>query len=71
MDMSYCVSIKLNYAHLIEKKKNKLQKLATQGIYISFLSLESKEKENIDLDLVSNVIFDIFISRKEKSSKSY
>lgn len=60
----------LNYVHCIEKKKTYLT-LATQGIY-SISSLASKEKENSDLDLISNVIFEMVSSYFEKkSSKSH
>lgn len=58
--MNHCVSIKLNYTHSIGKKKNCL-KLATQGIYfISEISVQ--RKEHIDLDLVSDVIFEMVSS---------
>lgn len=58
MDMNHRVSIKLNYVHSIEKKP---LKLATQGIYF-ISSLASKEKVNIDLDLIFKVIFGIVSS---------
>lgn len=59
MDMNHCISIKLNHVHSTEKKKH--LKLATQGIYF-ISSLASKEKVNIDLDLIFKVIFGIVSS---------